>query len=97
MNDTYKVEGYWDVIPRIKSVSFPQRGKMKIDLMDGRSVIVSISMFPSIKKLSGKERKNWYLIGNGFSFDNCDEVIHIEQILGNFENYSHETTRETAC
>lgn len=47
-------------------------------------------MFPSVKKLSTKERKNWYLIGNGFSFDNCDEVIHIEQILGNFRNYSHE-------
>ncbi|MBO7082756.1 MAG: DUF2442 domain-containing protein [Bacteroidales bacterium] len=85
-----EIEGYWDVIPRIKDVSFPIRGKMQIDLQDGRIIIVSVSRFPSVKRLSMEQRKKWYILGNGFSFEDSDEVIHIEQILGNFANYAHE-------
>jgi hypothetical protein len=29
---------------------------------------------------------------NGVTWDSCPEVIHIEQILGNFQNYAHELT-----
>ena len=28
--------------------------------------------------------------GGGFTWDSCPEVIHIEQILGNYANYAHE-------
>ena len=84
------IEGYWDVVPRIKEVSFPARGKMQILLQDGRIIVVAVSKFPSVQKLGMAQRKKWYLIGNGFSFDDCSEVIHIEQILGNFANYAHE-------
>lgn len=45
----YAIEGYWDVVPEIKNVSFPIRGKMQVDLEDGRSIIVDIARFPSIK------------------------------------------------
>ena len=31
----YTIEGYWDVVPEIKNVSFPIRGKMQVDLEDG--------------------------------------------------------------
>ena len=27
---------------------------------------------------------------DGVTWDTCPEVIHIEQILGNFDNYKHE-------
>ena len=30
-----KIEGFWDVIPKIKKVSFPTRGKIAVDLEDG--------------------------------------------------------------
>jgi hypothetical protein len=86
----YKIEGYWDVIPQIKEVSFPKKGKMQISLKDERIIIVAVSQFPSVKKLSMAQRKKWYILGNGFSFEDSDEVIHIEQILGNFKNYAHE-------
>jgi len=86
----YQIEGYWDVVPKIKCVSFPMRGKMQVDLEDGRTIIVDVAKFPSVKKLSKEERKNWYRMDNGFTFDRCDEVIHIEQILGNYQNYAHE-------
>lgn len=86
----YKIEGYWNIVPQIKNVSFPSRGKMQVDLEDGRSILVDVSKFPNIKKLSLKDRQNWYKTDNGFSFEKCSEVIHIEQILGNFQNYRHE-------
>ena len=87
----YKIEGYWDIVPQIKNVSFPSRGKMQVDLEDGRSILVDVAKFPSIKKLSLKDRRNWYKMDNGFSFEKCSEVIHIEQILGNFQKYRHES------
>lgn len=85
-----RIEGYWDVTPKIKSLSFPKRGKFEVTLQDGRSITMPISVFPSLKKVPVKERKDWYLIGGGVTWDSCPEVIHIEQILGNFAKYSHE-------
>ena len=84
-----QMEGYWNIIPKIKKVSFPVRGKMSVHLEDGRVVIVPLSAFPSIKKVPVKERSKWYLIGGGITWDACPEVIHIEQILGNYANYKH--------
>lgn len=86
----FNKEGYWDVEPRIKSVSFPRRGKFQVELQDGRVIIMPISAFPSIKKIPSKERANWYLMGGGVSWDSCPEVIHVEQILGDYQKYGHE-------
>ena len=85
-----KAEGFWGSIPRIKNISFPVRGRMQVDLNDGRVIVVPLSAFPSIQKLPRQEREKWFLIGGGISFDKSNEVIHIEQILGNFDNYRHE-------
>ena len=86
----FKKDGYWDVEPRIKSVSFPRRGKFQVELQAGRVIIMPISAFPSIKKVPSKERANWYLMGGGVSWDSCPEVIHVEQILGDYQKYGHE-------
>ena len=90
MKNTPLIEGYWDIEPEIKSISFPVRGKIQVALVDGRVIIMPISAFPSIKKVPVNERNNWYLTGGGFTWDSCPEVIHIEQVLGNFQRYSHE-------
>jgi len=84
------MEGYWDSTPKIKNISFPYRGRMQDDLMDGRIIVVPLSVFPSIQKLPTQEREKWFLIGGGISFEKSNEVIHIEQILGNYANYRHE-------
>ncbi len=84
------IEGYWNSTPKIKDIAFPIRGKMHVNLNDGRVIIVPLSAFPSIKKLPKQDRENWFIIGGGISFDKSTEVIHIEQILGNFINYAHE-------
>ena len=52
----HKTEGYWNVKPKIKSLSFPKRGKFQVDLIDGRSITMPISAFPSMKKVPVKER-----------------------------------------
>lgn len=88
----FNKEGYWDVKPQIKSVCFPKRGKFQVDLQDGRVIVMPISAFPSLKKVPMKERGNWYLMGGGVSWDSCPEVIHIEQILGDYQKYSHEAS-----
>lgn len=86
----FTIEGYWNIKPEIKSLSFPKRGKFQVDLKDGRSIIMPISAFPSIKKVPVKERSEWYLMGDGVTWDSCPEVIHIEQILGDYSKFAHE-------
>ena len=87
------IEGFWDVIPKIKKISFSIADKIDIDLEDGRTIIAPLTYFPSINKLTTLQRQKWFIFGNGFSFDECDQVYHIEQILGNFQNYQHETPK----
>ena len=88
----FNKEGYWDVKPQIKSVCFPKRGKFQVDLQDGHVIVMPISAFPSLKKVPTKERGNWYLMGGGVSWDSCPEVIHVEQILGDYQKYGHEAS-----
>jgi len=90
MKSNPQIEGFWNVAPKIKKITFEQRGKINIQLEDGRLILVPVSKFPSIKKLTPIQRKKWYLFGNGFSFDDSNEVYHLEQILGNFNAYKHE-------
>ena len=82
------MEGILEIKPEIKNVTFKYRGKVNIYLKDGREIILPLLYFPSIKKLSVTQRKKWYVIDNELlSFDDSNEYIHIEQILGNYQNY----------
>jgi len=86
----YRIEGYWNIEPKIKKISFPVRGKMQVNFEDGRCLLTPLSAFPSIKKVPVNQRDKWYLTAGGITWDACPEVIHIEQLLGNYSNYSHE-------
>ena len=50
----YQNEGYWNVKPKIKAVSFQERGKFEVTLQDGRSITMPISAFPSMKEVPVK-------------------------------------------
>ena len=89
METKKKVEGFWDLKPKIKKIDF-ENNKISVFMQDGRIIIAPLSKFPSIKRLTPEQRKNWYIFGNGFSFNDCNEVFHIEQILGNYNEYRHE-------
>ncbi len=95
MKTKTNIEGFVNIDPKIKTVSFRLRGKVMVTLADGRIIIMPVSAFPSIKKLNMRQRRKWYIFGNGFSFDDSNEVYHIEQILGIFENYRHEKTQKS--
>ena len=85
-----RIEGFWDIEPKIKKIIFPVRGKMQVNFEDGRSLIIPLSAFPSIKQVPVKQRNEWYLTAGGVTWDACPEVIHVEQLLGNYAKYSHE-------
>ncbi len=83
------LEGFWEITPKIKKIQFLIRGKMHVTLEDKRVIIVPLAAFPSIKKVPLNQRNKWYLVGGGVTWDACPEVIHIEQILGNYQKYKH--------
>ena len=87
------MEGFINSKPVIKRITFEKKGKFEIHLTDGRSIAVPLTMFPLIKKLNTLQRKKWYVLDDaGFSFDDCNEVYHIEQVLGRYENYKYSLT-----
>ena len=68
----YKNEGYWNVEPSIKRLSFPRRGKFQVDLQDGRSIVMPISAFPSLKRVPVRECEHWYLMGGEYWGNLCN-------------------------
>ena len=67
----------------IKKLDFTTyRGKMLVCLTDGRQVIVPLSFFPDIKKLTLKERASWIILDDQFfTFANLSKVYSIEDIM----------------
>ena len=85
------MEGFLKIRPTIKKLGFEQRGKMFIYLQDGRTIIVPIASFPSIKRLNESDRKHYQIIDDElFTFDKTNEIFHIEQVLGKENNYSYQ-------
>lgn len=88
------MEGVIGIKPIIKNIDVSHKGKIGLVLEDGRQIYVPVSFFPSIKKLSELERQKWNIIDDVmFTFKNCDEVFHIEQVLGMEKDYSYLNTR----
>jgi len=80
-----KISGYLHIIPVIKSVRFT-KDKLAIDLADGRSLIIPLSRFPEIEKLSAAQRrKHKLLAGMGLMFDDLDTVFHVSDFIGSSE------------
>ncbi len=86
-------EGIKGLSPVIDKIKFEHRGKMTVLLEDGRILIVPLSLFPSIKKLSEVQRKRWHISdGQIILFKDCAEVFHIEQFLGTENLYRYSFT-----
>ena len=67
----------------IKKLNFGvKRGAMAVYLTDGREVIVPISMFPDIKRLSRAEREDYMIMDNQyFSFEALSKIYSVKDIL----------------
>jgi hypothetical protein len=54
-----------------------------IHLDDERDISVPVRYFSDIENLTFKERQRWILLDEQvFSFEDCDEVFHLQQMLG---------------
>lgn len=51
------VEGFWNTNPEFKKLTFDKKGTITVHLTDGRQIIVPLSKFPTIKKLTPKQHK----------------------------------------
>lgn len=74
---------YKDTTLGIKKLDFGvKRGTMAVCLTDGREVIVPISMFPDIKKLSRAEREDYMIMDDQyFSFEASSRIYSIKDVL----------------
>ena len=90
-----KTEGYYNVKPVITKITFEHKGKFDLHLKDGRVITVPLSRFPEVKSLKPTQLKKWYILNDsGFSFDDCNEVYHIEQVLGKYDDYKYSFVNE---
>ena len=67
----------------IKKLDFKSfRGKMMVYLTDGRQVLIPLSLFPDIKKLSVKDRSDWMILDDQFfTFAKLSTLYSIEEIM----------------
>ncbi|MCU0870529.1 MAG: DUF2442 domain-containing protein, partial [Burkholderiales bacterium] len=56
---------------------------LKVDLVDGRTVVVPLTWYPRLLHGSPEERANWTLIGEGIGihWPALDEDIEVEGLL----------------
>ena len=74
---------YKDTDLGIKKLDFKvKRGAMAAYLTDGREIIVPVSMFPEIKRLSRKEREDWMIMDDQyFSFEAISRIYSVKDLL----------------
>lgn len=67
----------------IKRLDFSEhRGKLCAVLTDGRVILVPISFFPDIQKLSVKEREDWMILDDQFfTFHNLSKVYAVTDLM----------------
>jgi hypothetical protein len=57
--------------------------ELRVDLVDGRTIIVPIVWFPRLARAQQAERDNWELLGdgNGIHWPELDEDISVPRLL----------------
>lgn len=67
----------------IDSLDFTkQRGRMLVNLTDGRNISVPMSLFPDIKKLPVEKRNDWMILDDQFfTFGSLSKIFSIEDIM----------------
>jgi hypothetical protein len=74
---------YKDTNLGIKKLDFGmKRGAMAVYLTDGRVVIVPVSMFPDIKRLSRSQREDYMIMDDQyFSFEGLSKIYSVKDVL----------------
>ena len=84
---------YKDTNLGIKKLDFGmKRGAMAVYLTDGRVVIVPVSMFPDIKRLSRSQREDYMIMDDQyFSFDALSKIYSVKDVLKYWTYHLHFT------
>lgn len=74
---------YKDTKLGIKKLDFNvKRGNMAVFLSDGREVLVPMSMFPDIKRLSKAQREDYIIMDDQyFSFEATSKIYSVKDVL----------------
>lgn len=74
---------YKDTSLGIKKLDFGvKRGNMAVYLSDGRVVIVPVSMFPDIKRLTKSQREDYMIMDDQyFSFEGLSKIYSVKDVL----------------
>ncbi len=74
-------EGFYHIKPSIRKVRFP-KGRIIIELMDGRVISAPIDNFPGLKKLPLSKRSKYQIVNDqGLLFRYCDEVYDLRDFI----------------
>lgn len=67
----------------IKRLDFTShRGKMAVYLTDNREIIIPLSFFPDIKRLSLKQREKWMILDDQFfTFDHLSKIYSVKDLM----------------
>ena len=67
---------------RVEAVHFT-RDSLVVDLMDGRSISVPLSWYPTLLKASARQRASWEVCGGGYGihWPDIDEDLSTEGLL----------------
>lgn len=60
--------------------------KLYVKFLDGRELYIPKKLFPFLKARTGKV---YIADGETIIFDNADEVIHVSELLGRYEDYKY--------
>ncbi len=84
------MESIANIKPEIKKISFEKKGYLTVYFFDGRILFLPLKYFPSIKKLSSAKRHQYQIADDDtLIFNHADEVYHIQDLLGIYENYKY--------
>jgi hypothetical protein len=84
------MNGLHHIRPAITHIDTEQNDTLCFTLADGRSVRVPLHYFPTIEELTAEERKHWMVMDDElFTFAACDDIFHIEQVLGKELQYAY--------
>jgi hypothetical protein len=85
------MQGFFHIHPAITALDVEQPSTLGFTLADGRSIRVPVAYFPSIAVLTVEERRNWTVMDEQlFTFAACDDIFHIEQVLGKETQYRYQ-------
>ena len=67
---------------RVKDVSFTEDA-LSVDLIDGRTIIVSLAWYPRLLHATPGQRNNWEICGGGYGINwpDIDEDLSTEGLL----------------